>query len=180
MPVSKRTVFTIAFLLTVVLALSAVTYYIVSYPKVKEDAPARTALQFQSGEGTYTNLTGEEVDLSSHFGKKIVVYSWASWCPQCQDDLPVFNELAKGFDKNEVIFLAINRSENNVVAQRFLHTLPELGTIEIVLDDADHLFKAIDGFAMPEIVVFDEKGETTLHQRGLFDVEEIRQVVSQH
>ena len=30
-------------------------------------------------------------------GKKIVYVAWASWCPNCQQELPILNELRKDY-----------------------------------------------------------------------------------
>lgn len=179
MIVNRQTTITVGVLLMVVILGALVTYYITAIPRVKEDSPARKALQLQPEEGEYTNLQGETIDLSSHFGKTIIVYSWASWCPQCQTDLPLLSEFAKTVSDEDTVVLAINRSENNVAAQRFLQTLPELPSVEIILDDQDHLFRSMGGFAMPETIVFDENGEIIFHERGPLDIEALSQTTAQ-
>ena len=35
--------------------------------------------------------------LSDHFGKPIVVNFWATWCPYCVQELPIFDEYAKKY-----------------------------------------------------------------------------------
>ncbi len=40
---------------------------------------------------------GNETRLSDHRGKPVVVNFWATWCPYCVDELPLFDEAAKTY-----------------------------------------------------------------------------------
>ena len=40
-------------------------------------------------------------------GKKIVYVAWASWCPDCQQELPILNELRKDY-QDTIEFVLVN------------------------------------------------------------------------
>ena len=40
-------------------------------------------------------------------GKKIVYVAWASWCPNCQQELPILNELRKEY-QDSIEFVLVN------------------------------------------------------------------------
>jgi hypothetical protein len=69
--------------------------------------------------------------------------------------------------------LAINRAEDAVTAERFLNYYNLWSDVELLLDPTDHFYKSIGGYAMPETVIFDEKGSTKAHFRGVVTQAEI-------
>ena len=66
------------------------------------DALAEPAPDF-----TIYDEEGNEVRLSSFFGKPVIVNFWATWCGPCRQELPHFEELSQEYG-DEVQFLMIN------------------------------------------------------------------------
>ena len=60
-----------------------------------------------------TDLNGSTVKLSSVNAEKTVLVFWASWCPHCEDILPVFKEYydKENTSKLEIIGISIDESE---------------------------------------------------------------------
>lgn len=56
------------------------------------------------------NSEGEMVNLSSFFGKPIVVNFWATWCGPCQAELPEFEEAYKKYN-GDIEFLMVNLTD---------------------------------------------------------------------
>lgn len=55
------------------------------------------------------NEQGEEVMLSSFKGKNIVLVFWASWCPDCQRELPILQEVYDQYKEREDLqFVLVN------------------------------------------------------------------------
>lgn len=167
MHITRDTIITLFILLTVLFLAGGYVAYITLVPQVGDEALLRNVLTPAEGEAAFTDLSGQDITLTEDFGKITVVYSWASWCPQCASDLPLLNELAnKYIDQDDVVFVAINRAEDRYTAERFLGTLPALNSLKIVLDPTDHLFKSMEGYAMPEYVIFTKTGEEAYRGRG--------------
>jgi thiol-disulfide isomerase/thioredoxin len=65
-------------------------------------------------------LDGKEVKLSDYKGKVVLVNFWASWCPPCKEEMPIFEKAyQKYIDKNFVI-LAVNMDTSERALKEFL------------------------------------------------------------
>lgn len=128
------------------------------------------ASAFSAATGTaYTNLAGNEVALDAYLGQVVVVYSWASWCPQCMTELVAVNDLANTFSNDEVAVLAINRSDSATLAQRFLsETIGTETAVQLVLDSDDRFYTTLGGYTMPETVIFAPDGSIAARYRQNF------------
>ncbi len=127
----------------------------------------------EPGELPYTDLVGNPVSLDKYLGKVLVVQTWASWSPFTQTDMEVLDELAKPYSPEKVVFLAINRKETKEQAMRYLSTVPNIVNVVIILDPRDRFYSAVGGYAMPETVIYNQKGEIVRHLRGQASAEEI-------
>lgn len=171
----KESVLVIAILLGILLVVFLVSYFFIfSDEKIAPDAPLNKDLLVAEGEAGFTDIEGNEVTLADYFGNVLVVTSWASWCPQCATDLPLLTQLAQDYSNSGVQVLAVNRAENRYSAERFLDSLQLEDGMKIILDPEDHFFIAHEGFAMPETILYDKKGNIVLHQRGQLHLDELR------
>lgn len=67
-------------------------------------------------------LDGRTIRLSDFRGKKPVVLDfWASWCPNCQRDMPRLNQWY-GTYKDQVEVIGINLQESRGTAQNFIQS----------------------------------------------------------
>ena len=83
-------------------------------------APTTTATTTTAKEKKATDLIGEAMPnvtivtadskekTSAEFkGKKVVYIAWASWCPDCQQELPILNELRQTY-QDSIEFVPVN------------------------------------------------------------------------
>ncbi|WP_162529808.1 TlpA disulfide reductase family protein [Nocardioides caldifontis] len=90
------------------------------------------------------SLDGEEVALSDHLGKVVVMPVWGSWCAPCRAEAPLLAEAAKDLEDDGVVFLGINSRDPNVTeAQQF-----------------------VDDFGIPYDSIHDPDGRTLLAFHG--------------
>lgn len=122
---------------------------------------------------SYTDLDGNSVSLETFKGKPIVINSWATWMPFSKDELPMLTALSGDY-KDKVNFIAINRMEDKEVIKSYLTTYGIKTDIPFLVDPADTFYKAIEGFAMPETVIYDREGVIVLHVRGVVTEAEIK------
>lgn len=115
---------------------------------------------------------GEKVKLSEFKQKAVVVHSWASWCPYCSDELRHLSNIKEIYG-DSVAVVAINRAEPQAVAKEFSDSLGLPDGIVYLLDPEDAFYKQIEGYAMPETIIIDERGDTVYHQRGPITFKEI-------
>lgn len=173
---NKSSVFTILFILAVI-SIAGFFTYLVTHPgeNAKNSEAARSLLgDDESGiEVRYTDLDGNEVDLSQYAGKTRVVNSWASWCPFCTEELKDLQKLSQEYG-DEIVVIAINRSEQNEKAKAYLKRLGDTSGIVFVQDEKDVFYKSIGGFAMPETVFYAEDGSIVSHKRGVMQLSEMQ------
>jgi cytochrome c biogenesis protein CcmG/thiol:disulfide interchange protein DsbE len=75
---------------------------------------------------TLASVQGEVVRLSDLTGEPIVLNFWATWCPPCRAELPLFQRISDEVNAREdasVRFVLVNLSEPPAVAHRFLAAL---------------------------------------------------------
>ena len=79
----------------VVLAAAALGYSALSKNYSAEPAPSAGSSETREAAPDFTvlNEQGEEVTLSSYFGKPIILNFWATWCPNCREEMPDFQDI---------------------------------------------------------------------------------------
>jgi thiol-disulfide isomerase/thioredoxin len=163
-------------LAVIILCAAALTYWYLSIPSDSKGSDAGAGLNSETP-GVFLNLAGEEVSFEAHVGKVRVVTSWASWNPFSVTDLQTFDTVASEYKDSGVVFLAINRKETKEQAERFLSTLPQLSHIEFAIDTQDTFYIAIDGYAMPETVIYDDRGTIVFHTHGITTETELKNAI---
>lgn len=174
---SRSGILTLCFM---AVTIAAVVLYILlrdqSVLQKHNNTPAASALLPEQTE-SFTSLTGETVSLADDFGSIIVVSTWASWCPSCGADFPALGEVASEFkDKNVSVYL-VNRGEDQYSAERYLSTVSKPDSVTFILDGSDYYFKNSAGYAMPETIVYNKKGDVVMQQRGALNKDELRQTL---
>ena len=64
-------------------------------------------------------LNRKQVRLSSLRGKPVVLNFWATWCPPCREEMPLFDRFSKELG-DQVVFVGINYDEDPVTVQDFV------------------------------------------------------------
>lgn len=94
-----------------ILAVALAVFYFM--PKDNSTANAQIVIQDESGK----KLTEKDFN-----GKPTVYYAWASWCPDCQQELPILNKLKEKYE-NKVEFVGvamISKKETTENGKKFL------------------------------------------------------------
>src|SRR5690606_18581402 len=68
----------------------------------------------------FQNAQGENVKLSAHRGKVVLLNVWATWCPPCREEMPTLDRLQAelGGPDFEVLALSVDHKGMQVV-QKF-------------------------------------------------------------
>lgn len=157
---------TLIVLVLLLVVAAVVTYYYRQQASLEARDAAKEALFSPEATAAFTDLEGREVDLAGAEDAIVIATSWASWCPQCALELELLSEVVAERNDDRVEVLALNRMEPKHQAQRFMATLPALPNITFVLDNQDHFFDSVEGYAMPETIFYNQAGEIVLHKRG--------------
>ncbi len=123
----------------------------------------------------FTDLGGTQLSLSKYEGEILIVNAWASWSPFSKQDFEILNAIHDEFQ--EVPILAINRMESKELANAYLDSVGRLPNLTYIIDENDHFFDTVEGYAMPETIVYDQYGRIAFHKRGSLDREELEGVI---
>lgn len=141
--------------------------------------PRAGTVSFQpSYELVLKDYDGNDVRLSQFKREILVVHAWATWCTYCADELKNLATLKNKYgDRIEII--APNRAESVYVAKPFTDGLGLGNSIRFLLDPDDAFYKSIGGYAMPETLFINDRGEVFFQQRGPMNTAEAEQKISE-
>ena len=107
---------------------------------------------------TVLDWDGNEVKLSEHMGKPMVLNFWASWCGPCQMEMPHFEQAYLDMGE-EITFFMVNMTsgrETQKSAQEFLDSTGYTFPVYFDLDmDAAYAYGV---YSLPMTVFVDEQG----------------------
>lgn len=170
----QKPIIVLAVLIFVFAAFLGLSYFLKHRDATALRDVAAKHLQSDEAKAAFTDINGTQIALSSYSGKPVVVTSWASWCPQCIDELTLLNEQVT--DKN-IPVLAINRKESREVAGRYMLEIPPLANVTYILDNQDYYFNSLEGYAMPETIIYGADGEVVFHGHGNTRPDELKAVL---
>lgn len=114
--------------------------------------------------------------LSDLRGKPVVINFWASWCPPCTAELPVFVKLREAYGER-VRVVTIDWNEPGGVAQSYLkaHGVD----LPVIEDRQSRIYAAYSLSEVPDTIVLDADGAVTYVSLGELSWQELRSAVDQ-
>ncbi|MDN5874652.1 MAG: redoxin domain-containing protein [Sinobacteraceae bacterium] len=100
-------------------------------------------------------LDERPISLGAYTGRPIVLNLWASWCPPCRREMPVFEQAQTEFPN--VAFILINQGESAQQAQAFIES-EGLNLTDVLLDPASEAMRAMNSRGLPTTLFFDTQG----------------------
>ncbi len=93
-----------------------------SAPSPDSHAPSRVQHPLVGGEApgfVATYLDGKKFALEDLRGKVVVVDFWATWCGPCVEAMPAYDAIARAFEGESVVFVALSLDESKGVVEDF-------------------------------------------------------------
>jgi peroxiredoxin len=118
------------------------------------------------------------VRLSDFRGQKVMLNFWASWCPFCVDEMPLFETIYNDLEGQGFELLAVNRGESAEEARAFSDNLSL--TYPLLVNEADDVSKAYNLRGMPSTYFIDEGGVLTGIKIGPIEEVELRERLKEY
>jgi peroxiredoxin len=115
-------------------------------PKVRMEAPAFTLM----------DINGGRRSISDFRGKIVLLNFWATWCPNCREEMPSLEKLHEQFKAKGVVVIAVaedSRSEVTSFARKLGLTFP------ILLDSGGSVRKSYEVTALPMTYIIGRDGK---------------------
>lgn len=122
------------------------------------------------------NFLGEKFALSNLKGKVVVLNFWATWCPPCVQEMPMFDNLFKAYEgKNVEFILATDEPNSKVVPFVKKHALT-VPVYQLTKDMKEH-----GVYTIPATFIFDKKGKLIGKKMGVFEsADELQKMIDPH
>lgn len=102
------------------------------------------------------DLNGNTVSLNDLLkGKEVILNFWASWCPECRQQMPVLNEFAKRYN-NKIEIVGINVGESKKLATNFTREIKV--EYKILLDSKGEVARVYGVIGVPTNVLINKEG----------------------
>jgi thiol-disulfide isomerase/thioredoxin len=116
---------------------------------------------------SFANLAGEQQASSQWNGKVLVINYWATWCPPCRKEMPLFIETQQNYADRGVQFVGI-AIDDPLMVQDFVDIYAINFPILIGNADAIRLSNRMGNRfdSLPFTAIFDRQGNTRFIQVG--------------
>lgn len=101
------------------------------------------------------DVDGRPVSLSDSAGKVRLVDFWATWCPPCVEEMPMFKELHETYADRGLVIVGLSSDEDVEEVREFVaeHDLPWVNAL--ASDDVRQQYKVL---GLPQTVLIDADG----------------------
>lgn len=111
------------------------------------------------------DLSGGVTRLSALRGKVVVLNFWATWCPECVEEMPSLNAFANRYHSKDVIVLGISVDRSEEAVRKYLKIHPT--TFTVLLDgNGDVFVTRYRTRALPTTVIVDRQGAIAARLAG--------------
>lgn len=122
-------------------------------------------------------LHGQPVSLREYEGRPTVVNLWATWCPPCRREMPVFERTQAEFP--EVAIVLVNQGESAPHVQAFLAS-EGLSLTDVLLDPFSKVMHEMGAHALPTTLFFDAHGRLVDSHLGEVTMPRLKSVMARH
>ncbi|HYA36819.1 MAG TPA: TlpA disulfide reductase family protein [Candidatus Methylomirabilis sp.] len=126
------------------------------------------------------DLTGKKHSLSEWRGKVIVLNFWATWCPPCREEIPLFIALQKRYGSGGVQLLGVATADDKESVIAYRQSAGMNYPILIGDDDAMDIMVHYGNRqgSIPYTVIIDREGGIVARKLGAFDQADLMRVIA--
>lgn len=102
-----------------------------------------------------TTMNDEQVQLADYLDKPLVINLWATWCPPCRREMPMFEKAQAQFSDINVVM--VNQGEDPQTILKYLEK-QGLKIDNVLLDMHSRSMRELGANALPTTLFFDAQG----------------------
>ncbi|MGB9873527.1 MAG: TlpA family protein disulfide reductase, partial [Hydrogenobacter sp.] len=110
---------------------------------------------------TFQSLDGKVYRLSDFRGKIVLLNFWASWCPPCREEMPIFQKVYEDCKKHGFVILAVSMDTNRSARDSYLK---ELKPSFLILEGND----SVKLIGLPTSYLIDRDGKIYKMKLGVY------------
>ncbi len=114
---------------------------------------------------TFKTLDGKELRLSELRGKAVLLNFWATWCPPCKEEMPIFEREYKRCKNKGFEVLAVNMDGSEGNLQKFLK---ENNYSFTIVRPSEDLQKELKLMGFPTSYLLDKNGKIYRIRLGVY------------
>jgi cytochrome c biogenesis protein CcmG, thiol:disulfide interchange protein DsbE len=133
-------------------------------------------VNFVAPELELKDMQGKSVSLSAYRGQVILLNAWATWCPPCKAEMPVFQKYYEQYRDQGFTVIAVEAGEPVEEVADFARSNEY--TFPIWPDPAQKLYNVFRNQALPSSWVIDRQGQVRLMWSGAISREKLEEFVT--
>lgn len=155
----------IPYILTAIL-LIMVLFFALEHKKEDEGLSSyRPPVEQSLPNFTFKTLDGKEISLNDFRGKVLLVNFWATWCPPCREEMPIFEKEYKRCKDKGFEILAVNMDSSEGSVEKFLRENP---VSFLIVKPTDNLEKELKLMGFPTSYLLDKEGKIYRIRLGVY------------
>lgn len=143
----------------------------------RDSGAVPVAVEFDAPAVTLEDLSGNPVSLSDYLGRVVLVNLWATWCPPCAAEMPLFERYYETHGDQGLVVVAINDGESAGAVEDFVirNGLTFPVWLDPTYEATDRAFKTGN---LPSSYVIDRGGTVRLMWFGGINEENLEKYVT--
>ena len=101
---------------------------------------------------------GEEIKISDHKGKVVIVTFWATWCGPCMKELPVLSAIQKSAGTDNLQVIAVNYKESRRHFKKIADALAD-SPMKVTSDVKGRIGRKFDVKGIPHMLIINRQGK---------------------
>ena len=128
---------------------------------------------------TLPAVDGSMVSMSDYSGKVVLVDFWATWCPPCQEMIPVLSKLHKDYSSKGLVILGVSLDKDGLgVLGSFVHE--NMIPYKVVMGD-NRISNAFGGVStIPTLYMVDRDGRLVRKLTGYHSYGQLEEQVKKY
>lgn len=108
-------------------------------------------------------------------GKVFVVNVFASWCPPCRDEIPGLVNVRRAFPEDTLRMLGVSVDKEPKALAAYMKELSINYPVRLARGD---FIQRVGVTAVPQLLIYNKKGELAINHRGLVDEEDLKNAIN--